>query len=586
MVISKETIEKVREQANIVEIIQSYLPNLKQVGKDFKTVCPFHSEKTPSFYVSPQKKIFHCFGCHVGGDVFTFVMKHENISLPEAIKKIAVRVGVQIQESEINTYENSERKLLIEILDRAAEFYHKQLLNQSYAKPALEYLAKRGVTPETIDKYKLGYAPGGDKLLEIAEKKYPLNQLLKTGLISISTKTNAARDHLRNRIVFPIFNLQGNAIAFGGRILPGNDSLQPPYLNTPETMVYSKSRSLYGLYQAGNSIKQADKVIVLEGYMDVLLTHQEGVGNTVAPLGTALTADQLKLLKRYTETVIILFDPDNAGKKSADRATELAFEENMGCYVGSLPAGVDPDEFVLQPGGKEQLLDLVNNKVVNPVEFKISTSGHDLAKPEQKRKLVQEVLLLIAHVKDTILRHELARFAAGKLMVKEDILVTELNKLIKPGKKDDKPDQKNPMKVYSAEEEVVCLLIQYPDLVKEIELKHFTDERCVHVITQLKKTGGDEPVPSMLDRLDPDIGVWLTGLIFEQHITVPDNETPGKVMNDLMKDIKLRRQEEKRRQLEIEIIPMLEGDRPVDYKKLAEFQELTKSLKGTQPIKR
>ena len=248
MAIPRETIDRVRNSVDIVEVIREYLPNIKKVGKDYRTLCPFHQDKKPSFYVSPNKNIFHCFGCHAGGDAFKFVMKYENMTYPEAVKKLAERAGIKIEETYVEA--DSDRKLILEVLEQAADFYHRYLLKSNEAELARKYLAQRAINENTIREFRIGFAPGGNKFLEQAKKKYNIQLLLKTGLVSISDRTKSPYDHLYGRIVFPIVNLQGNTIAFGGRVIPGGSVSQPVYLNTSETSVFSKSRSLYGLFQA------------------------------------------------------------------------------------------------------------------------------------------------------------------------------------------------------------------------------------------------------------------------------------------------------------------------------------------------
>jgi len=583
MVISKETIDKIRDSVNIVEIIQGYLPNIKKSGKDYKTNCPFHQEKTPSFFISPQKSIFHCFGCNTGGDVFTFIMKYENISYPDAIKKVAVKTGIQIKESELNEYDNSERKLLLKILNSTAEYYNKILLEEPCAESARKYLQKRQISSDTIEKFKLGFAPDNNRILTTAGKKYDVNLLLKSGIISISSKTNAPHDHLRNRISFPIYDLHGNIIAFGGRILP-ELNINPPYLNTPETVLYNKSRCLYGLHQANMPVRQSGKAVILEGYMDVLISHQYGINNTVAPLGTALTHDQIKLLKRFTDTLVILFDPDDSGQQAAVRASELVLEENLNCYITSLPDGLDPDEFILnENGGKEKFLDLINNTPMNPIEFKLFINKSNLSKPEYKRRMAKEVLDMINKIKDTIYRYEMVKIASNKLGIREDILLNELSKLSStnknapagPGQKET-ADTQNTI-IFSVEEEIIALCLQYPELLNNVNRELLSDERCIKLLDIMAKPGM-AALSDILNSVDEDTSTWVTKLGFKEY---DDTVTPELLLNNFIKDLSLRRQEEKRKQLEIEIIPMLEGSIPADYNKLTEFQELTKTLKGS-----
>ncbi|MFN3966592.1 MAG: DNA primase [Endomicrobiia bacterium] len=576
--IDRETISRIRDSVDIVEVIKSYVHDLKPAGKDFKALCPFHSEKTPSFYVSPSKNIFHCFGCKIGGDVFKFVMQIENISYPQAVKKLASMVGIEIQETDEEP--STDRKKILEILKNVSDFYHKLLLNSEEAISARNYLTERGINQSTVERFNIGYAPPYNKIFEEGKKKYSVELLFKTGLLGISEKDKRPYDFLRNRIVFPIYDIIGNVIAFGGRTLERN--IQPPYINTPDTPVYSKSRSLYGLFQAKNAIAKAKKVIVLEGYIDVLINHQFGFENAVAPLGTSITTEQIKTLSRLVEEIIFIFDSDESGKNAAIRAGELCLEEGIHCRICSLPEGIDPDEYILRYG-PEKYSSLINAGV-NPVEFKteILSSKIDITKPENKSKFVKEMINTLIKIKDSILKQEMVKYVSEKVKIEESIIFSEMrratNKNIKIQKLDESLLDGLNVSIRSLEEELICLCIHHPDLIKYIRQDLFTDERCIYIFPFLTKMVDEGlPLVKIIDFLDDSLSEWFIQLTFEER----KYESPEESLDILLRDLNIQRQEIRRRQLEREVIPMWEGKVPKDIRKIEEYQELTKLLKGS-----
>lgn len=345
---SEEVLDEIRDRLDIVEIISEYVP-LKPSGKGYKGLCPFHQEKTPSFMVDSQKQIFHCFGCGEGGNVFSFIMKIEKVNFPEAVKILADKAGVELptpKNQDSNLYR--ERENILHLNEVAANYYKQNLFRQN-AKNALQYLIDRHFKRDIIRKFDLGYAsPGYENLIGyLTQKKIKYADLLKAGLVVRSTKTGNVVDYFRSRIIFPIRSLQGKIIAFGGRVL--NDAL-PKYINSPETPVYSKGKNLYGLFQAKKNIRQKNQIIIMEGYTDVLMAHQYGFENTVASLGTALTIQQIDLIKRYADEVVIAFDSDAAGRNATLRSLNLIKKAGIKIKIISLPADSDPADVLLKRG--------------------------------------------------------------------------------------------------------------------------------------------------------------------------------------------------------------------------------------------
>src|ERR1700723_2413884 len=342
--------DRVKQQADIVRVIGEYV-RLKKTGQNFTGLCPFHSEKTPSFAVHPVKQIYHCFGCGVGGDVFKFVMEMEKCSFPESIRVVAEKCGIAVpqprERSPEERKENQQRAALVEMHRVAQAFFTKQLESTPEGKVARAYLEDRGLEKTAIDQFGIGYAPsGGDLLLRSLKQKYPEKLLVESGLVS-RDQSGRMFDRFRRRITFPIANDSGKIVAFGCRAL-GDD--MPKYLNSPETPIYSKSNLLYHLDRAKEPIRRQDFAILVEGYMDAIAVAHAGIGNVVASCGTSLAEPQIKLLGRFTKRVIVNYDPDTAGQAATERSIALLLESEFDVRVLALPGGADPDKFLKEQG--------------------------------------------------------------------------------------------------------------------------------------------------------------------------------------------------------------------------------------------
>ena len=340
--------DDIKARLNIVEVIGEYI-RLQPAGSNFKAKCPFHQEKTPSLMVSPDKQIWHCFGCGRGGDSFAFVMEMEGLSFPEALRLLAPKAGIELKNYQ--GQDNSRRNRLLDLLGAATTFYHKQLLaNNPLARSAYHYLTvERGLSPDIINEWQLGWAPNDWQTLSEAMKRlgYTDNEMLLAGLINQAPEGQRFYDRFRGRLMFPWHDVSGNIIGFSARLLPQLDDGQTgKYINSPQTMLYDKSRHLFGLWFAKGAIKEAQEVVIVEGQMDCLTAHQYNFKNVVATSGTALTEEHLKLLKRYTSNIVLAFDMDQAGLLAADRAIALGSQANLNIKVLHLPDGKDPDEFI------------------------------------------------------------------------------------------------------------------------------------------------------------------------------------------------------------------------------------------------
>ena len=349
--IPEEKIQEIKDRIDIVEVVSSYLP-LKRSGVNNQGLCPFHQEKSPSFNVNSARQIFHCFGCGVGGNVFSFLMRMEGLSFPDAVKRLGEKVGVEVEEEEVSPAEirrRESRERLARINAVAGQFYHQILLEDEAGAPGRRYLRHRGYAGETVRAFQLGFAPEGWETLakHLTGKNFSAEDVRKTGLVRPGKQGRGDYDLFRNRLLFPIHDLQGHMVAFGGRVL--DDSL-PKYINSPETDVYHKGQVLYGLYQARDAIRHSDTALVVEGYFDVLALHRAGFANAVATCGTALTPDHARLLKRYADKILLIFDEDAAGRQATFRAMDALLPSGLAVSVVAMPSGEDPDSLLKARG--------------------------------------------------------------------------------------------------------------------------------------------------------------------------------------------------------------------------------------------
>ncbi len=349
--IAEEKIQEIRDRVDIVEVVSGYLP-LKRSGVNHQGLCPFHQEKSPSFNVNASRQIFHCFGCGVGGNVFSFVMRMEGLSFPDAVRRLGEKVGVEVEEEAVSPAEIRRREVrerLLRVNDAAGAFYHHLLLEDEAGASGRRYLRQRGYAGETVRAFQLGFAPEGWETLaaHLAGKNFSAEEVRLAGLVRPGKQGRGDYDLFRNRLLFPIHDLQGRMVAFGGRVL--DDSL-PKYINSPETEVYHKGQVLYGLYQARDAMRHSSEALVVEGYFDVLALHRAGFPGAVATCGTALTADHARLLKRYADKVLLIFDEDAAGKQATFRAMDALLPAGLAVSVVGMPAGEDPDSLLKTRG--------------------------------------------------------------------------------------------------------------------------------------------------------------------------------------------------------------------------------------------
>ena len=429
--IDGQTKQRIIDAANILEVVQDFV-SLRRSGVSYVGLCPFHSDRKPSFYVSPSKNVCKCFSCGEGGSPVHFIMKHEQLSYNEALRYLAKKYHIEIVEREETDEEKkaaSERQSLFILNDYAQKFFVDQLHNTDDGRNiGLSYFRERGLRPDIIEKFGLGYAP---ELRDIFTKQaltagYPIERLTAVGL-SIQYEDKPPHDRFRGRVMFPVRNLSGQYVAFGGRIM-GKADKTAKYINSPESLIYSKSRELYGLYQAKQAISKANKCYLVEGYTDVISMHQSGVENVVASSGTALTVQQIRLIRRFTERVTVLYDGDNAGIKAALRGIDLLLEEGLDIKVVLLPEGEDPDSYA-QKHSRQELLDFLDAEETDFIHFKIRLYQSEMQRdPIRRAELIKDVLRTIALIPDTIRRTVLIQSSAALLNMDEALLKSEVAK--------------------------------------------------------------------------------------------------------------------------------------------------------------
>ncbi|MFM8432638.1 MAG: DNA primase [Bacteroidota bacterium] len=430
--ISRDSINLVLETARIEEVVGDVV-SLKKRGVNYIGLCPFHNEKTPSFNVNPARNIFKCFGCSEGGNPVDFLMKTENMSFPEAVRSLAKRYNIQLEETSPDPeqlQQQDERDSMYAVNDFAQKTFSDWLNNSDEGKSiGLSYFKERNFTADTINKFLLGYAMNAwSPLCDHAVKSgYDESYIEKTGL-GFRNERGRMTDRFRDRVMFPIHNVSGRIIGFGGRILKKDDKTAK-YINSPESEIYHKSRALYGIFQAKKSIVKNDECMIVEGYTDVISLHQTGIENVVAPCGTALTEEQIRLVGRYTKNLTLLFDGDDAGIKAALKSIRLILLEGFNVRIVLFPNKEDPDSFARKYGEKETL-DFIRRSAVDFVEFKsklvLESAGND---PIRKASLIHEVVDLIALVTDPILRSTYVKRCSRLLDIDEPVVLNELNRI-------------------------------------------------------------------------------------------------------------------------------------------------------------
>ncbi len=538
-----EAIDQIRQAANIIEIASQYT-NLRKRGRKHLGLCPFHTEKDPSFTVDEDKQLYHCFGCGAGGDVFTLVMEKENLSFPEALRYLAEKYNITLPERrKFSPQLLKLQEQIFKINEDALGFFKKNLFNTKEGEKALAYLQKRKISSDIIQKLKIGYALNSwDSLLSFFKRKGIEAKLLdKAGLVIYNQQKDSFYDRFRGRIIFPIFNESGKAVAFGGRTI---FDAEPKYLNSPDTPVYAKGRLLYGLNFCKESIRERGEAILVEGYTDFLALLQAGIPNAAASLGTSLTSDQVNLAKRFASRIIVSYDADKAGVNAANRAISICFEQGMEIRVLNLPQDLDPDSFIQKHGA--EAFDKLAKTSTAGLKFLINSQLQDVKEttPEAKAKVVKAIMSEIGKIPDPVIRSEYLRQTSEELSVPEDVLRSMIQKPSTDEKKEEKVGFLN------AEKRLLQILLEddtiapfvFPELKTE-HLQGLRSEPIFKALSDIFKKGKTPRFHELKQKVDPSLLSCLSEALLEKE-QAPSLEEAFECLNAL-KQLSLENQAKK-----------------------------------------
>ncbi len=582
-------VEEVKSRVDIVGLVNEYVP-LKKAGRNYKALCPFHNEKTPSFMVSPDRQIFKCFGCDEGGDAFAFYEKIEGVEFGEAFRFLASRAGVQLKEYRPSAAEQRKEELL-KATEKASKLYHHLLIKHPTGKKALEYLKARGIKQKAIVDFQLGYAPARSNiLLEVWKKKgLSIQNAVTAGLLMFFG--DRPKDRFFGRIMFPIFDAQGRAIAFSGRSL---GEIEPKYLNSPETPIFSKSKALYGINLAKQDVKREKTAVLVEGNLDVISSFQVGTTNVVAPLGTALTVSQVETLSRWAETIIFAFDTDLAGDAAAKRGIEIAENAGLNVRVAQLTEGKDPDEVIR----KKPLAWKKAVKEAVPIYDHYIDSAvrkFGVRSAEAKKKVAGEILPELAGISNEILKAHYLQVLSVKLAMPEEVLRAALKKLQVGENPVDsiKEILEKPLSVSGVplvEKYLLALVLQSGQLSKTLEEKIFGEPRykeLFKVIRDFCETEKRLKVKNLAKKI-PEALLTVFDEILLTEINeeiLEDSEKATKEMNYCVVRLKELSLRTKLKDLSLEIKQAEStGNQPKAHTLSKQFRNLSKALVGLEEV--
>ncbi|OGZ32437.1 MAG: DNA primase [Candidatus Portnoybacteria bacterium RBG_13_40_8] len=575
-------IDEIKNRLDIVEVIQDYV-KLKKAGKDYKALCPFHKEKNPSFFVSPSKQIWHCFSCNIGGDMFTFVQKIEGVEFADALRILAKKAGVVLKREDPQL--KSQRNILYQICEEATEFFQEQLQKN---KAVQDYLKNRGLENKTIEEFKIGYAMDSwDALYKhLTELGYKESDIEKAGFLAKKETSNKYYDRFRNRIMFPIFDLSGQAAGFSGRIFGKEDEKKAKYVNSPDTLIYNKSRIIYGLDKAKMEIRQKNQCVIVEGQFDLIMAHQAGSKNAIATSGSALTIDQLHILKRYAENLVFSFDADTGGESATKRAVAPAQQLEFNVRVAILPVeDKDPAEIIKKDKKKWENI-LENSKPIMEFYFENAFSKYQNLTVDNKREIAKELLYPIKNITNVVEQAHWLQALASRLKIDERKLVEALQK-IKARESGEEipstPETRQVSRIKSLEEHLLGLVLKYSqhlDFAKEeLNPNILIIPEVKNVFVKLKSFKESFDLKSFQKELSPE-EVYLTNyLIFKvEYCELEEKEVLDEI-RCAIKEIKIYNLRDKMSQVSLDI---KEAEENKDKEKIEDlkrrFYKLTEEL--------
>jgi len=594
------TVDQIKSRCDLVDLIGEYL-RLEKKGNNYVALCPFHQEKTPSFTVSPEKQLYYCFGCGEGGDHFKFIRKMENLDFPEALRLLAQKTGITLPERSSSTTGASIMDKLFGLNHLAMQFFSYVLNSTGEGERAREYLNKRGINKNAVDRFKLGFAPDRwDAFLKVAQKKgYNEELLLKGGLIASRKDNTGYYDRFRNRLMFPIMDLRGRIVGFGGRILE-ESRRAPKYLNSPETPLFDKGKYLYGIYQAKESLRKQGQAILVEGYTDVIALHQEGLDNTVATLGTALTPAQSRLLRQQADSVVTAFDSDEGGLSATLRGLGILQKAGLQIKVADFPYGKDPEEY-LKEKGRDAFQELIEgSEPLMDYQFRLLRQKYDLNSAEGKNKFAEEFFAVLNEFCSELEKEHYLKQASEVLKVAEGVLRNELKKYQRrkrvPEKNSNNLNINGKNNVIQdhvldpAEELLLKLFLSYegvlerigefqktsPDNQDEVDFFSKDMQKIIEACRNLKENGEKVRVSSLLNKIsDEFMQKLITRASFDSRWGDLSPAEVNKMTEDCIRKLKKTRLTEQRVKIESEIKKLEQsGDRQKIKKLLQEWESL------------
>lgn len=593
--IPENVIDEIRTRSDIVEIISDYVP-IKQNGQNFKGLCPFHPEKTPSFTVSPAKQIYHCFGCGEGGNVFKFIMTQENISFVETVEKLAYRFNISLPKEEYASKGGARVRSLTQAIEdlnkKAQDYFFQNLVNNSKSIEALKYLKSRDISDETIKMYQLGWAaPSWRDLKDYFVKSYKTSHidLEKAGLIKKKEKAGSDNtddvyyDRFRARIIFPLKDVRGRILGFAGRIIVKSDQ-EAKYLNSPETEIYKKGDQVFGLNFAKESIRKEDRVFIFEGYFDQIRAHQAGVKNTVATCGTALTPKQVSLLKGYTKNVVLVFDADQAGQMASEKGYKALAEQGLNIALITLPEGDDPDSFIQQHGPKAflELADKAKPFWEHFIRKTVSAAGTIF--PGKKREVVEKLAPFLSGLNNHIERSEAVKLVSEVLVIEDKTLLGELKKTVERRKPFlGKTESSREEGVRYPEEYYLVHLIGNDSVLAQkildrVELEEINDpkyHRIIQAFQRQSKAGLSLEPAQIIELIDDEEERKILTLIGVSQLTF---ENPEESAADCLRKIKSRHLEKKIKELRRQ---RNEAEKQGQTERFRQLQQLVNEMKSS-----
>jgi DNA primase len=595
-------VSDIKSRINIVDFIGQYL-KLQKAGANWKANCPFHHEKTPSFMVQEEKQIWHCFGCGKGGDIFGFLMEMEALDFKEALRVLAEKAGVSLTQYKPEAADNKNK--ILEILELAAKFYETQLWKGEGKVRIMNYLYERGLKEEAIKEFRLGYAPKGWRNLMtfLTGRGYKIEDIEKTGLLvkkegDRNSNATSYYDRFRDRIIFPISDIMGKVVGYSARVAPGGDESQAKYVNTPETAVYHKSRTLYGIDKAKKEIKDKDQVVLVEGNMDVIASNQAGIKNVAAISGTALTPEQLEILKRYTENLKIFLDMDSAGEAATKKSAETAFQKGLNVYVISSKEGKDAAEIAQKD---PSLFLKAVNEALPAVDYFLQKlfSLYDKEKVADKKKIAQEALALVTNIESEIEKNHWVKKLSQELGVEERILLDILIKNEAKNISRTGENKKEVEEIITEERDgilvkkIIGLMLAYPEIWEEISENYgenscFEDNNLFQIICREGKEAGFKYENLLIFLNDEKLKDFFQKLVFETKYQFSEQSgveemdiAQARVMVDQFLGELVR--EEKKKKLKIIIKDIRKAEKAGDKKELnflmQEFSRLSQEIK-------